>query len=143
VAVASCQLSVASCPHGSKRWQTVRMSPLLMRKYDYTELIAWQRPIDLVASVYDVSRTFSADERYGLTAQMRRAAVSVSANIAEGQGRRSRGQFLNQLSVAQGSLCELETHVVIAERIALLERTAARELLDRTAEVGRLITGLA
>ena len=113
-----------------------------MRKYDYTELVAWQRAMDLAVAVYEASRALPAEERYGLTTQMRRAAVSISANIAEGQGRRTCGEFLNQLSVAYGSLCELETHVLLAQRLAMMEPEAGKGILDRAAEVGRLVNGL-
>ena len=113
-----------------------------MRKYDYTELVAWQRAMDLAVEVYDASRALPADERFGLTTQMRRAAVSISANIAEGQGRRTCGEFLNQLSVAYGSLCELETHILLAQRLSMMEPAAGKGILERTAEVGRLMNGL-
>ena len=113
-----------------------------MRKYDFTELIAWQRAMDLAAAVYEASRALPVEERYGLTAQMRRAAVSIPANIAEGQRRRTCGEFLNQLSVAYGSLGELETHVLLAERLSMLNTATREGILDRAAEVGRLINGL-
>lgn len=114
----------------------------VVRKYDYTELVVWQRAMDLATAVYAASRTMPPEERYGLTAQMRRAAVAVSANIAEGQGRRTRGEFLNQLSVAHGSLRELETHVMLAQRLQMMDPTAAKGILERAAEVGRLLNGL-
>ena len=113
-----------------------------MRKYDYTELVAWQRAMDLAVAVYQASALLPPEERFGLQAQMRRAAVSISANIAEGQGRRTCGEFLNQLSVAYGSLCELETHVHLAQRLTLINDDAGKGILDRAAEVGRLINGL-
>jgi four helix bundle protein len=74
---------------------------------------------------------------------MRRAAVSVASNIAEGQGRRTDGEFLNHLSMAHGSLRELETQILIAERLRLLAEIETRPLADRCAEVGRLVNGLA
>ena len=113
-----------------------------MRKYDYTELVAWQRAMDLAAAVYDASRSMPVPERYGLTAQMRRAAASIPANVAEGQGRRTCGEFLNHLSMAHGSVRELETHVVLAERLHMMDGGAAKGILERAAEVGWLINGL-
>jgi four helix bundle protein len=113
-----------------------------VRKYDYTELIAWQRAMDPAVAVYEASRRIPMEERHGLTAQMRRAAVSISANIAEGQGRRTGGEFLHSLSVAHGSVRELETHVVLAERLHFINADTAKDILERTAEVGRLIHGL-
>jgi four helix bundle protein len=124
-----------------RAWFWHRVTP--MRKYDYTELIAWRRAMDLDVAVYQLSRAMPADERYGLTAQMRRAVVSVSANIAEGQRRRTDGEFLNSLSVAYGSIGELETHVMLAERLQFLSLQSVGGILELAAEVGRLINGLA
>ena len=116
--------------------------PDAMRHHDYTGLVAWQRAMDLTTSVYAASSVLPVQERYGLIAQMRRAAVSVPANIAEGQGRRTRGEFLNQLSVAHGSLRELETHVMLARRLGMMEEGAMQGILKQASEVGRLINGL-
>jgi four helix bundle protein len=109
---------------------------------NYQDLIAWQRAMDLVETVYRESASIPAEERYGLTAQIRRAAVSVPANIAEGQGRSTDGEFLNLLSVAHGSVRELETHAMIAGRLELLEPSAVSAILENAAEVGRLVTAL-
>jgi len=115
----------------------------LVSAKNYQDLIAWKRAMDLVETVYRVSVVMPADERFGLTAQMRRAAVSVPANIAEGQGRRTRGEFLNHLSAAHGSVRELETHTIIAGRLEFLDQSAVTAILAGAAEVGRLVTGLA
>ena len=109
---------------------------------NYTELIAWQRAMDLVEAVYTATASFPADERFGLTSQLRRAAVSVPSNIAEGQGRRSVNEFLHRLSIAHGSLREVETQLFIALRLDYLEQTESGALMSLAAEVGRLITGL-
>ena len=109
---------------------------------NYRDLLAWQRAIDLAEAVYLASAGLPAEERFGLTSQMRRAAVSVSANIAEGQGRRTRGEFVHHLSIAHGSVRELETHILIARRLKLLGDQVAAALLDSASEVGRLVTGL-
>ncbi len=98
--------------------------------------------MDLVEEVYRESAVIPAEERYGLTAQIRRAAVSVPANIAEGQGRTTDGEFLNLLSVAHGSVRELETHAMIAGRLQFIEPPAVSAILGSAAEVGRLITAL-
>ena len=84
-----------------------------------------------------------AEERFGLTSQMRRAAVAIPANIAEGQGRRTDGEFLNQLSIAHGSVRELETHVMVAGRLGHIPQDRVDEMLSAASEVGRLVTGLA
>jgi four helix bundle protein len=108
----------------------------------YADLVAWQKAVRLAMNVYRVSVALPREEQYGLTAQMRRASVSVAANIAEGHGRRTDGECLNQLSVAYGSLCELETHLILSERLGLLEETTVRAVLGEAAEVGRLVNGL-
>jgi four helix bundle protein len=109
---------------------------------NYSELIAWQQAIELVAAVYRATQEFPKDEMYGLTSQLRRAAVSVPSNIAEGQGRKSTNEFLHHLSVAHGSLREVETQVHIAARLGYLGANQKNDLLDLAAEVGRLINGL-
>lgn len=109
---------------------------------NYSELIAWQKAIDLVEAVYRVSAAFPRDEIYGLTAQVRRAAVSVPPNIAEGQGRWSTGEFVQFLGVANGSLREVETQLVIAVRPNYLDSATADPVFALAAEVGRLIYGL-
>jgi|SRR5271157_444356 len=85
----------------------------------YRELIAWQKSVDLVTEIYSVTKGFPRDEIYGLTSQLRRSAVSVPTNIAEGQGRATKGEFIQFLCYARGSLFELETQIVIAEKIRL------------------------
>jgi four helix bundle protein len=109
---------------------------------NYTDLIAWQKSMALAGSVYRVTSGMPSEERFGLTAQMRRAAVSIPSNIAEGQGRRRDGEFRHYLSIAHGSVRELETQLMLSEQLGFLEGTAVRPLLTDAAEVGRLITGL-
>ncbi len=113
-----------------------------MSRFDYTDLLVWQDAMALVERCYRASGRFPASERFGLTSQMRRAAVSIPANIAEGQGRRTRGEFLNQLSVAHGSLREVETYIQLAERLGMLESAVAQGILEHSARVGRLLNGL-
>ncbi len=114
-----------------------------MPSRNYTDLIAWQKAMALAEAVYVATRQLPAEERFGLSAQMRRAAVSIPANIAEGQGRRTNGEFGNQLSVAHGSIRELETHVMLAGRLGLMSQDIVDGLLAQLAEAGRLTTGLA
>ena len=106
------------------------------------DLVAWQKAMRLAQAVYLASQAMPPEERFGLTAQMRRAAVSIPANIAEGQGRRTDGEFVNQLSIAHGSVRELETHVMLAGRLNYLGDETVRGLLTQTGEVGRLVKGL-
>ena len=110
---------------------------------NYADLLAWQKAMDLTEAVYTETSALPQEERYGLTSQLRRAAVSIPSNIAEGKGRRTDGEFLNHLSVAHGSICELETQVLLTGRLGLLKRESVDALIDRCAEVGRLVNGLA
>lgn len=110
--------------------------------HKYRDLIAWQKAIAVVSDVYRLTQGFPREEIYGLTAQMRRAAISVPSNIAEGQGRRTRGEFAQFLGHAFGSLLELETQVTIASNLGYLAAERADEFLDQTGELGRVINGL-
>ncbi len=113
-----------------------------MERKNYTQLVAWQSAMQLVERIYQASERLPAGERYGLAAQMRRSAVSIPANIAEGQGRRTCGEFVNQLSAAHGSTRELETHLMLASRLGMLDEQTVKELLDKAGEVGRLVAAL-
>ena len=108
----------------------------------YRDLIVWQKAMDLVEVVYKMTQSFPNEECYGLTSQIRRAAVSVPSNIAEGHSRKSSKEFLHYLSIAYGSLGELETQIQIAQRLTYLQKDEAERLLEKAAEVGRLSNGL-
>ena len=108
----------------------------------YRDLIAWQKAMDLVVLVYDQTRCFPREELCGLSSQLRRAAVSIPSNIAEGQARQSTKEFLNFLSIALGSLAEVETQILIAQRVGYLKEPATNLLLQGSAEVRRLLHGL-
>jgi four helix bundle protein len=110
---------------------------------NYADLIAWQKGMTLALSVYRLSGGMPREEQFGLTSQMRRAAVAIPSNIAEGEGRRTDGEFLNHLSVAHGSVRELETQLILSERLKFLDAQSVRTVLDEAAEVGRLVNGLA
>jgi four helix bundle protein len=109
---------------------------------NYSDLLAWQRAIDLVVIVYQLSAAFPREELYGLTSQVRRAAVSVPSNIAEGQGRWSTNEFVQFLGIAHGSLREVETQLTIAVRLGYLTADQAERAFPLAAETGRLINGL-
>lgn len=98
--------------------------------------------MDLVAGVYQVTATFPKAEIYGLTSQLRRAAVSVPSNIAEGYGRSGRREFSHALSVALGSLAEVETQILIAERLGYLAADSRVTLMELSTETGRIVVGL-
>jgi len=108
----------------------------------YQELIGWKKGIELVTDVYRLTQKFPKQEIYGLTSQIRRAAVSIPSNIAEGQGRMSRGEFKQFLGHARGSVFELESQVLIARNLAYLNLEEGEFLLERIAELGRVLNGL-
>jgi four helix bundle protein len=109
---------------------------------DYRELIAWQKAMDLVVAVYRLTKGFPKEEMYGLSIQIRRAAVSVPSNIAEGQARNTTRDFLHFLSIAYGSVKGLETQVLISERLCYINAKIRDSLIKSRIEVARLISGL-
>jgi four helix bundle protein len=108
----------------------------------HRDLIVWQKAIDLVVSVYAATENFPKTELYGLTSQIRRCATSIPANIAEGQGRRLPGEFIQFLGNARGSLLELDTHLEIARRLGMLSEEAHLALMEKLIEVRKLLNGL-
>ena len=104
----------------------------------YRDLLAWQRSVELVVSSYTVTKRLPDSERFGLASQIQRAAVSIAANIAEGHGRSGPREFLHFLSHARGSMRELETLVIIANRVGYIDNETHRALLSLADEVGRL-----
>ena len=110
--------------------------------HSYKNLVAWQKSMTLVKNVYLHTSSFPKTEAYGLAAQLRRAAVSIPSNIAEGQGRLSRKEFKHFLSLARGSLLEVETQVLIAADLNYLSSDEAHDLETRTQEVLRIINAL-
>lgn len=107
----------------------------------YRDLIVWQRAMDLAEAVYGASSSWPESERFGLISQVRRAAVSIPSNIAEGHGRRADPEFRYFLGIAHGSLCELETCFALAERLKLSKRSA-EDVTALSSEVGRLLGGI-
>ena len=108
----------------------------------HEQLDVWKKSVDFTVEVYKATESFPKDERFGLMSQIRRASVSVAANIAEGAGRRSDKEFLNFLSISQGSASEVETELLIAVRLGYLSDDAFQGLMQKTDEIGRMITGL-
>jgi len=109
---------------------------------DYRDLKVWQKSMELTLTVYRETQCFPKDEMYGLVSQMRRAAVSIASNIAEGKGRSSDRDFAVFLCHARGSLHELETQAVIAERLGYFHKDAALEIGLLNAEIGKMLNGL-
>lgn len=110
--------------------------------YLYRDLIVWQRAIAMVTEVYRATQAFPRAETYGLTSQLRRSAVSVASNIAEGQGRLSKPEFRQFLGMARGSLFEMETQIVIASNLGYMSHETEKCLAAISGEVSRLLHGL-
>lgn len=108
----------------------------------YRDLEVWQKAMDLVVECYRATEQFPKSETFGLGSQLQRAGVSIPANIAEGRARQHTKEFLQYLSIAYGSLAELETHILIAERLKYIDSDKSSDLVDKTATVGRMINGL-
>ena len=108
----------------------------------YRQLNVWQRAMELAEQCYQATRTFPKEELFGMTAQIRRAAASIPANIAEGQGRRHTKEFLNHLSMARGSLMEVETLLMLSQRVGLLSSQSVDTMLTTADEIGRMLSGL-
>ena len=108
----------------------------------FRDLVAWQRAIDLAEAVYAATRPWPREELYGLTAQVRQAAVSVMANIAEGKGGTGSREFLHHLSIADGSLAEVEAHLLLTQRLGFLDDATLEPLLHQIEETRSLVRGL-
>jgi four helix bundle protein len=108
----------------------------------YRDLKVWQDAVSLAEASYRVTRAFPRDEQFGLTSQIRRAAVSIAANIAEGHGRESTGSFVQSLRIAQGSLKELETHLLISHRVGTSQLPSIEPLLLQCDEIGKMLRAL-
>lgn len=113
-----------------------------MAVQSYQELTVWQKAMDLAVKCYEATKPFPREEQFGMTSQIRRAAASIPANIAEGQGRQHTKEFLNFLSIARGSLKEVETHLILSNRVNLLPKPQLDELLNQTDEISRMLAGL-
>ena len=108
----------------------------------YHDLKVWHKAMDLAKMCHTLTKTFPKDEMYGMTSQLRRAASSIPANIAEGQGRQGTKEFLNFLSIARGSLYEVETHLQLSHRYDYLTEEQIQPLLAVADEISRMLSGL-
>ena len=108
----------------------------------YRDLEVWQTSMELVEETYRISQAFPDEEKFGLTSQLRRAAVSIPANIAEGYGRMHRGDYLRHLSIAKGSLAEVETLLTLAVRLSVMDREAAMKTWELTQQTGKMLSKL-
>ena len=108
----------------------------------YRDLVVWQEAMNRAEATYRLTTRFPKEEAYGLTGQLRRSRSSVPANIAEGYGRDSRGAYVHHLRIAQGSLKEFETHLLLAERVELLDQVVLVPLLSKAELVGKMLRSL-
>lgn len=108
----------------------------------YRDLGIWQKGMSIAEKCWTLTRLFPKEELFGLTSQIRRAASSVPANIAEGYGRGTTKEYLRFLRIAQGSLKELETHLLLASRVGICSSEQSKELLQIADELGRMLTAL-
>jgi len=108
----------------------------------YRDLVAWQKAMDLVAKIYVATAVLPQDERFGLTSQLRRAAVSIPSALAEGHARSSTREFVRYISIAMGSLAELETQLLICTKLDLMAEEAVQSLLNHCDEQSRILHGL-
>lgn len=108
----------------------------------YQDLKVWQRAMQMVKEVYGITASFPADEKFGLVSQIRRAAVSVPSNIAEGQGRLTKGEFKQFLGHARGSVFELETQILLSADLNYIEHSDLKRLMGLISEVSKMLNGL-
>ena len=113
-----------------------------MKTSDYKELQVWHKAIDLVVEIYKISKLLPKEETYGISDQIRRSAVSIPSNIAEGQSRNSIKEFIQFLSIARGSLAELETQLLICIKVNMLSEDNITEAQNIITEIGKMIKGL-
>ncbi len=106
---------------------------------DYKDLISWQKSIRLAEEIYHLTKQLPRDETYGLSSQMRRAAVSIASNIAEGYGRESAVEYGRFLKIARGSLYETETQLFLCERLSLIDRAGMETALSLCSEIGKML----
>ncbi|MEI9421692.1 four helix bundle protein [Mesorhizobium sp. Cs1299R1N1] len=105
----------------------------------YRDLIVWKVAVDLAVDCYSATKAFPNSEVYGMTSQIRRSSVSIAANIAEGHGRENTGSFIQFLRIAQGSLKELETHLIVSGKIGLMVEVEVARLLKQADEIGKML----
>lgn len=113
-----------------------------MKTSDFKELKVWQKAFDLSIEIYKATQTFPEEEKYGMSSQMRRAAVSIPSNIAEGHGRNSKKEFIHFLSIARGSVSELMTQLLISQKLEFCSEQITSEIISNLTEIDKMIVGL-
>jgi four helix bundle protein len=110
--------------------------------HDFKDLKIWQKGMDIAEKCYFLTKSFPRDELYGMVQQIRKSAASIPANIAEGYGRRSTAEYIRFLNIAQGSVNELETHIILSERVGLSEQKHIEKIISLLREESRMIIAL-
>ena len=108
----------------------------------HKDLLVWQRSMDLVEAVYRITAKLPASEQFGLTSQMRRSAVSIPSNVAEGYGRQATGEYRHHLSFSRGSLLELETQVLLSKRLKYLQPSEADSVISEIEQISKMLATL-
>ena len=108
----------------------------------YRDFVVWQQAMDVAVETYRLTSSFPKEEMFGLTSQMRRAAVSIASNIAEGEGRKSKNEFSHFLGIALGSKSELETQLILSERVNLLKTTDTEPIKKSLDDIVKMLTSL-
>ena len=109
---------------------------------DFKDLRIWQKGMDIAEKCYFLTKVFPKDELYGMVQQIRRSAASIPANIAEGYGRRYRGEYLRFLNISQGSINELETHLILSGRVGLCSQKEAETIITLLKQESKMIISL-
>ncbi|MDR6488721.1 four helix bundle protein [Chryseobacterium vietnamense] len=109
---------------------------------NFKELLVWQRSIDFVTEIYRTTEAFPKDEIYGLTSQIRRAAVSIPSNIAEGNSRRSKPDYVQFLKISRGSCAEVETQLIISKNLKFLNENEHLKVNEKIIEISKMLNGL-
>ena len=109
---------------------------------NFEELNVWKKAIDFVSEIYKTVSSFPKEERYGLSSQMKRSAVSIPSNIAEGAGRNSHKEFIRFLSIATGSSYELQTQIILSAKLELIDKKISELLVDMLREIQKMMFGL-
>lgn len=109
---------------------------------DYKDLVVWQKSMDLAETIYQFTMTFPKDEQWSLIGQLRRAVISIPSNIAEGYGRHSTGDYKHFLCISRGSLYELETQIILCQRLGYLTEMIATRVKNEIQQIGKMLTAL-
>jgi len=131
-----------AAPHDGCPFAPTLSTALIMSKSSYRDLLVWQKARVLAKDVYILTRSFPRQETFTLVDQMRRAAISILSNIAEGQGRRSRAEYRRFVLIARGSAYELEAQLILSSDIGYIEEKVAESLIERANEIARMLNGL-